>query len=194
MTEDSTMPWIRTIAPEDATGDLADAYAWQARRLGQPTEFTQLGSLAPEIVHARLALYRSTERLQSGLSSFQKVLLAYVTSSANETPHCISQIRLKLVELGTSEETIRALDSARFEVLEPSDEALARYARRLTRDPGSIQAVDIDRLRELGFDDLDILDANNQVAHLNYVNRIANGLGLRHEVTADFEAFAAIPA
>jgi len=188
------MPWITTIAPEDATGKLADAYAWQAQRLGRPTEFTQLGSLAPEIVHARLTLYRSTERLQSGLSSFQKVLLAYVTSSANETPHCVSQIRLKLVELGTSEDTIEALDSARFEGLDPADAALAGYARRLTRDPGSVSVADIDGLRAVGFDDLAILDANNQVAHLNYVNRIANGLGLRHEVTADFEAFAAIPA
>ncbi len=127
------------------------------------------------------------------MTTFQKVLLAYVTSVANETPHCISQIRLKLQELGTSEETIEALDAVRFDVLQPADEALARYARRLTRDPGSVTAGDIDGLRDLGFDDLDILDANNQVAHLNYVNRIANGLGLRHEVSADFQAFAAIP-
>ena len=27
------MSWIRTIDPEDATGELAEAYGWQAKRL-----------------------------------------------------------------------------------------------------------------------------------------------------------------
>ena len=40
------MVWIRTIDPDDAGGRLAEAYAWQAHKLGRPTEFTQLGSLA----------------------------------------------------------------------------------------------------------------------------------------------------
>src|SRR6478735_4859103 len=38
------MPWIRTIAPEDATDRLAELYGWQSAALGRPTDFTQLGS------------------------------------------------------------------------------------------------------------------------------------------------------
>ena len=49
-----TTPWIRTVDPEDAEGRLAEAYGWQARKLGRPTEFTQLGSLDAEVVHARV--------------------------------------------------------------------------------------------------------------------------------------------
>ena len=80
------MPWIRTIDPEDATGELAEAYAWQAKRLGRPTEFTQLGSLAPELVHARLAIYRATDRAPSSLTKAQRTLVSYVTAVVNETP------------------------------------------------------------------------------------------------------------
>jgi uncharacterized peroxidase-related enzyme len=188
------MPWIRTIEPEDATGDLADAYAWQARRLGRPTEFTQLGSLAPELVHARLALYKASERLESAITPLQKVVIAYVTSVLNETPHCASQVRLKLYELGADDAFVAALDAGRYDELPAAEAALATYARQLTRDVGSVQASDIDALRAAGFGDLEILDANNQCAHLNYVNRIANGLGLRTEVGEEFAAFAAIPA
>ncbi len=188
------MPWIRTITPDDATGELAASYAWQAQRMGRPTDLTQLGSLAPELVHVRLTLYRATERVGSSITRVQRAILSYVTSLSNETPHCVSQIRLKLVELGVDEATIEALDHARFDALSPADAALARYARRLTRDPGSVTVDDITALRDAGLDDLAILDANNQVAHLNYVNRIANGLGLRHEVAADFPAFAGVPA
>ncbi len=53
--------------------------------------------------------------------------------------------------------------------------------------------TDVQALREVGLDDLAILDANNMCAHLNYVNRVANGLGLDHEVGADFPAFATVP-
>jgi uncharacterized peroxidase-related enzyme len=187
------MPWIRTIDPADATGTLAAAYDRQARSLGHPTEFTQLGSLAPDVVAARLELYRASERLESGISGFQKVLVAYVVSVQNRTPHCASQVRLKVAELGGSDALVAALDDARYDVLAPADAALARYAHKLTRDPGGIEEADIDALRAAGFGDLEILDANNQAAHLNYVNRIANGLGLREEVDATFRAFAAIP-
>ena len=42
------------MPPDVATGTLRDAYDWQARRLGAPTDYTQLGSLYPELVMLRL--------------------------------------------------------------------------------------------------------------------------------------------
>ena len=192
--KDFEMAWIPTIEFEDATGDLAEAYNWQASRLGRPTPFTQLGSLAPELVHARLVLYRASERLESGLTPRQKALIAYVTSVLNETPYCVSQIRIKLLELGIDDTELAALDTGRYDELPPADAALATYTRQLTRDVGSIQERDLDALRAAGFSDLEILDANNQCAHLNYTNRVANGLGLRLEVAPDFTPFAAVPA
>ena len=87
------MPWIRTIDPDDADGRLAEAYAWQARKLGRPTEFTQLGSLDAELVHARLILYRASENVPSRLSARQRQLIAYLTSILNATPHCAAALR-----------------------------------------------------------------------------------------------------
>jgi hypothetical protein len=48
-------------------------------------------------------------------------------------------------------------------------------------------------LRQAGFDDLDILDANNQCAHLNYTNRVANGLGLLTEPVAEERTLDRVP-
>ena len=48
-------------------------------------------------------------------------------------------------------------------------------------------------LRDAGFGDHEIVDANAQAAHLAYTNRVANGLGLRDEVAEDFPAFATVP-
>ena len=38
--------WVTTVAPEEADGALKEAYDWQAKRLGEPTEFYQHKSAA----------------------------------------------------------------------------------------------------------------------------------------------------
>ena len=55
------MPWIRTVPWSEASGTLKEAYDWQARRLGEPTEYTQLGSLYPDLVQLRLQLYKTVD-------------------------------------------------------------------------------------------------------------------------------------
>jgi uncharacterized peroxidase-related enzyme len=120
-------------------------------------------------------------------------LIGYVTSVLNETPYCSSQIKLKLVELGFTVDEVRALDEGKYDVLAPEEAGVARFAAKLTKEPGAVRRSDVDELRAIGLGDLEILDANNMCAHLNYVNRIANGLGLKHEVDQEFQAFAAIP-
>jgi uncharacterized peroxidase-related enzyme len=175
------MPWIRTVEPEDASGRLAEAYQWQARKLGRPTEFTQLGSLDAEVVMARLTLYRASENVPSRLTLLQKLLISYLTSILNATPHCASLARNQLAAVTGGAVLLEALDADDYAALDAPDQALARYVSKLTLHPGDIVLADIDALRAAGFDDLDILDANNQCAHLNYTNRVANGLGLLTE-------------
>ena len=176
-----SVPWIRTVEPEHADGRLAEAYQWQARKLGRPTEFTQLGSLDPEVVLARLELYRASENVPSRLSLRQKLLISYLTSILNATPHCASLARTQLCAVPGGSELVQALDARDYAPLDGPDAALARYVEKLTLRPGEIVEADIAALRAQDFDDLDILDANNQCAHLNYTNRVANGLGLLTE-------------
>ena len=185
------MVWIRTIDPKEASGRLAEAYAWQSRRLGRPTEFTQLGSLDAEVVHARLVLYRASENVPSRLTHRQRQLISYLTSILNVTPHCASLARPQLAD---ASELIAALDRRDYDALPPADAALARYVHKLTLSPGEMRSSDVEALRAAGFDDLDILDANNQCAHLNYTNRVANGLGLLSEAVIEERTLDRVPS
>ena len=182
------MPWIRTIAPEDADGALADAYGWQSKKLGRPTEFTQLGSLDADVVQARLVLYKASENVPSRLTAEQRTLIGHLTSVLNSTPHCASLSRPRLPAA-----TVEALERQDYDALPPADAALARYTHKLTLAPGTITEADVDALRAAGFDDLEILDANNQCAHLNYTNRVANGLGLRNEAASSERTLDRVP-
>jgi uncharacterized peroxidase-related enzyme len=65
------------------------------------------------------------------------------------------------------------LDSRVREMLE--------YAIKLTRTPASVRREDVERLREAGLEDREILDVAQIVAYFNFVNRLADGLGVELE-------------
>jgi uncharacterized peroxidase-related enzyme len=188
------MPWIPTIPPEEAQGALAEAYGWQAKRLGRPTEFTQLGSLAPDVVHARLVLYRASENIPSQLTPRHRLLISYLTSILNATPHCASLARTQLLNMDGGVDLLDLLDHGNYAALPEDECALAEYVEKLTLSPGQIVESDIQRLRHAGFRDLEILDANNSCAHLNYTNRVANGLGLLSEAPVEERTFSRVPS
>ena len=59
--------------------------------------------------------------------------------------------------------------------------ALCRHAQKLTREPASIAADDIERLRAGGCDDEAISDLTQVVGLFAYFNRLADGLGIDAE-------------
>lgn len=59
--------------------------------------------------------------------------------------------------------------------------ALCDYAVKLTRTPAAVSAGDIDALRAHGWDDAAIHDAIQVIAYFNYINRIAEGVGIESE-------------
>ncbi len=62
--------------------------------------------------------------------------------------------------------------------LSPKRVAMLRYASKLTSTPGSMVEGDVERLRAVGFSDLDILHIAEVVAYFAYANRISDGLGI----------------
>jgi uncharacterized peroxidase-related enzyme len=56
--------------------------------------------------------------------------------------------------------------------------ALMEFAELLTVQPSNVRESDIERLREVGWSDEDIVDIVHQTALFNYMNRVADGLGI----------------
>ena len=189
------MTWIRTVPWAEAEGQLEDAYAWQAAKLGEPAEFTMLGSLYPAIVEERLRLYKTVEGCPSEMPDRERQLAAFVVSVANGTAHCASGLRLKLRSLGVAESVLAAIESDPLGA-DTGDErldAVCAHAAKLTTRPAEMTEADLDELRAHGFSDLDLLDLNNMVAYYNYINRVVNGLGLKTVMTTEHEATSALP-
>ena len=61
------------------------------------------------------------------------------------------------------------------------------YAEKLTSTPSHMGEADIDRLRDAGLSNRDVLDLVEVIAYFAYANRIADGLGITLEPWIDFE-------
>jgi uncharacterized peroxidase-related enzyme len=69
----------------------------------------------------------------------------------------------------------------RAAVLEPRALALCDFAAKLTSAPASIRSDDVDVLRAHGLDDASIHDAIQVIGYFNYINRIADAVGIEDE-------------
>lgn len=65
--------------------------------------------------------------------------------------------------------------------LSAADRALCAYAAKLTATPHAMTPADLDELRRHGFDDRAIHDATQVIAYFNYINRVADALGVEPE-------------
>jgi len=65
--------------------------------------------------------------------------------------------------------------------LEPAIEAVLAYAEKITVQPQALTQTDIEQLRSFGFTDEDIHDIVQIAAYFNYINRIADALGVPPE-------------
>ncbi len=68
-----------------------------------------------------------------------------------------------------------------FAKLSPREKALCRFADLVTRTPAAVRPQDLDTLRGYGLTDRDILDAVEVIAYFNYINRVADALGVDPE-------------
>jgi uncharacterized peroxidase-related enzyme len=65
--------------------------------------------------------------------------------------------------------------------ISPQDRAMLDYVVKLTKDATKVWKEDIERLRSVGFDDRGILQITLIASWFNYINRVADALGVGRE-------------
>lgn len=62
--------------------------------------------------------------------------------------------------------------------LTKEDQVMLEYTEKVTLHAWKVTPEDLDRLRKVGFDDRGILQINLIASWFNYINRVADGLGV----------------
>ena len=76
-------------------------------------------------------------------------------------------------------------DDYRTAAVSEQDRAMLDYVSRLTRDATRISPEDHARLRSVGFDDKGILQITLIASWFNYINRVADALGVGRDQPTD---------
>jgi uncharacterized peroxidase-related enzyme len=183
------MAHIRLIDVDEATGELRLEYDAAIERAGKVFNIVKAMSLRPRALRAAMDLYREVMFGRSELSRADRELLAVVVSCTNDCHYWIRAHADDLRAEGAPDELAEhAAHDYRAADLDPRRRALCDFAALLTRDPRTIGAEEVDVLRRHGLSDEAIHDAIQVVSFFNYINRIAEGVGIEPEPDWDRRA------
>jgi uncharacterized peroxidase-related enzyme len=178
------MAWIEVIPPATADGELREVYDGILSRRGKLSNIMAVQSLSPTLMRTHLDLYMTIMFEPSGLSRSEREMIAVHVSVVNGCEYCTRHHAEALRACWRSAERVSRLESGQLpDDLSDRERELLRYAEALTVAPSAIEAADIARLRAVGLSDPEILNLAAVVGYFNFVNRLAEGLGV--EVTDD---------
>ena len=178
------MSWIRTIPFDEATGKLKRLYDRVTGPGNNVDNIMMTHSLRPHSMEGHMALYKNVlHHTGNAVPKWMLETLGVWVSSLNNCAYCVEHHFSGLCRLLDDAERAGQLRSA-IEArdvdaapLEPREKAAMRYARILTVRPDGVTRGDVERLREAGYDDGEILEINQVVAYFAYANRTVLGLG-----------------
>jgi uncharacterized peroxidase-related enzyme len=173
------MSWIDEVDVNTAEGRLAEIYEELVAKRGKVSNILKVHSLNPEAMGDHLDLYMTLMFGRSGLSRAEREAIAVVVSAENDCAYCVNHHVEALRRYIKDEETLAMLATADgLETLEPRLSNIVRHAEKLTSASGAMTESDLGELRAVGLSDSDILDLTLITAYFNFVNRIAQGLGV----------------
>lgn len=175
------------VQEEKATGVLKEMYDRARTPHGTVDNVMKVHSLRPHTMAGHVALYKSVlHHVDITLPLWFLEVIASYTSIKNECEYSLSHhfanARRLINDKDRADDILAALKRGEPEaVFDGARLELLRYAEKLTLRVADMEAQDVQKLRELGCSDGEILEVNQVVAYFNYSNRLLNGLGVTTE-------------
>ncbi len=167
-------PWLVPFDAADATDEQRAVLPGQ--RLASP--YFRLLALDPAVLGERTATDMGIFYTHEGLPRADRELSATVTSRVNGCIYCASVHSRNAAQLSKRPEDIqRLLDDGISARLDDRWRALTDLAAALSITPPAATQAHIGRLRELGLQNLDLLDAIQAAAFFSWANRLMLTLG-----------------
>jgi uncharacterized peroxidase-related enzyme len=136
-------------------------------------------SLIPDALHHAFATFGALMSPDLPLSRRQHEMIATVVSVTNGTQYCTVS-HTEFLRRVTSDEALAQAIARDFRTapIDDRDKAMLEYAAQITRDATGVTDEHHRQLRAAGFDDRGILQITLIAAWFNYINRVADALGV----------------
>jgi len=176
------MAFIDKIDVGSASGKLKKLYDAALARAGYVAEIIQVMSRDADVADASMRFYGTLMKSPNALSPARREMLAAVVSNVNDCYYwTLSHARDFGLESQNPETAEKLIYDYRKAELSSEDRALCDFAVKLTKSPGAMSEQDAHSLRSHGWDDDKITIAAQVIGYFNYINRVADGLGVDHE-------------
>jgi uncharacterized peroxidase-related enzyme len=169
------MTFIETVPPEQATGVVADVYETDRAAHGHVPNFAQAFSLQPE---AYAAWRELNGAIKAGMDLRRYELATLAAARRLRSSYCMLAHGSILADRFMAPDAVRAIaiDPAAAG-LEPADTAVMELAEKIADDATAVTQEDIDRLRELGLPDAEIVGVVLAAAARCFFSKVLDGLG-----------------
>ena len=153
------MALIKTVAPDQAEGKIKKAYDRFIQSLGMIPKPMEMMSASPAIFEQQLEkirYYSNHPTLSFALLTHIRYLVAHHLGY----PFCTGFNKLVLKRQGLEDDDIRQAEAdPSRSMLEEKEAAMLDFVVNAVKAPGFVQAEEIEKLKAMGWEDRDLVDA-----------------------------------
>ncbi|MDP2787035.1 MAG: carboxymuconolactone decarboxylase family protein [Pseudomonadota bacterium] len=159
------MSLLKTVAPESATGEIAEIYAQIQNAWGRVPTPMQLRSVSPFLLKHQWAYYSSIMQHPT-LTLPLTACIRMLVSQAGNCSYCIDMNSGMLINMAgwTPEQVAATRANFNDSPLSDKEKTLLGLVLKVTRDPNGVNAADVQAARDAGWSEGDIFDAANHGA------------------------------
>jgi uncharacterized peroxidase-related enzyme len=178
------MTWISTVEPEQADDRLAASYRRVTGPNGEIDNILKAHSLRPHTLDGHMALYKNAlHHVGNQLSKALLEGLGVYVSLLNGCDYCVAHhaegLRRQLGDDQLARAILAALRSGHPQnAVSAREVPLYAYAEVLTQRPTEMTEESVQAIRDAGWSDGEILEANQVISYFAYANRTVLGLGV----------------
>ena len=171
------MPFLQTVPPEDASGEVKAMYDKDLAAQGYVANYTRAFSARPDVLQGWLAL---KDAITSGMDPRLYELATVAAATAIRSSYC-SLVHGNILATGyyppeqvvsiagDGDEAAAALDAV--------DAAVVRFARKVAEEAEQITPEDVGELRRLGFSDADVFNVILAAAARCFFSKVLDATG-----------------
>jgi uncharacterized peroxidase-related enzyme len=167
--------FIQTTPEAEAEGKLHEIYEGDRKSLGYVPNHAMVFSLRPEVLEAWRA-FQGSIRKNLQLRRYELVTLA--AAKALNCRYCLLAHGAILIKNGVSVDQLRSILTNFHESgLERAEVAIMEFAQKIVRNAGEMTHEDVDALRVLGLEDVEILDITLTATMRSFASKTFDALG-----------------
>ena len=161
------MALISTVSPEKAEGKIAELYAPVLEMVGSVPKSLEMWSASPTLLELQMGFMGYFMQHQT-LDPTLTTTIRYLVSVEFDHQYCVNFNGQMLAKMGgLSEDQLKAMGANPEEApLDEKGKAMLLFVLKALKSPETVEAKDVDSLRNLGWTDQDIYEATVHGANM----------------------------